>query len=58
MFYVLFPSLEERQSMIAHLRAQGINAVFHYLPLNASEMGSRFACRSSNESHHSWATPS
>jgi len=46
MFYVLFPSLEERQSMIAHLRAQGINAVFHYLPLNASEMGSRFGGRS------------
>jgi len=45
MFYVLFPSLEERQSMIAHLRAQGINAVFHYLPLNASEMGSRFGGR-------------
>jgi dTDP-4-amino-4,6-dideoxygalactose transaminase len=45
MFYLLFPSLDERQSMIAHLRAQGINAVFHYLPLNASEMGSRFGGR-------------
>ena len=45
MFYVLFPSLEERQSMISHLRAQGINAVFHYLPLNASEMGVRFGGR-------------
>jgi dTDP-4-amino-4,6-dideoxygalactose transaminase len=42
MFYVLFPTLEERQSMIAHLMAQGIMAVFHYLPLNASEMGMRF----------------
>ena len=42
MFYLLFPTLDQRQSMIAHLRAQGINAVFHYLPLNASEMGVRF----------------
>lgn len=45
MFYLLFPALDDRQSMIAHLRAQGINAVFHYLPLNASEMGARFGGR-------------
>src|SRR4051812_22691740 len=45
MFYVLFPSLDDRQSMIAHLRAQSITAVFHYLPLNASEMGARFGAR-------------
>lgn len=42
MFYVLFPSLEERTSMIAHLRSRGISAVFHYLPLNASDMGRHF----------------
>jgi dTDP-4-amino-4,6-dideoxygalactose transaminase len=42
MFYLLFPSLEERQAMIAHLRAREIFAVFHYLPLHASEMGARF----------------
>jgi dTDP-4-amino-4,6-dideoxygalactose transaminase len=45
MFYLLFPSLADRQSMIAHLRAQGISAVFHYLPLHASEMGARFGAR-------------
>src|SRR2546421_9408450 len=45
MFYLLFQSLDDRQSMIAHLRAQGITAVFHYLPLNASEMGARFGGR-------------
>jgi dTDP-4-amino-4,6-dideoxygalactose transaminase len=45
MFYLLFPSLAERQSMIAHLRAQSITAVFHYIPLNASEMGARFGAR-------------
>ncbi len=45
MFYVVFPTLEERQSMIAHLRALDISAVFHYLPLNASEMGARFGAK-------------
>jgi dTDP-4-amino-4,6-dideoxygalactose transaminase len=45
MFYLLFPSLDERQSMIAHLRAHEITAVFHYLPLNASVMGARFGAR-------------
>ena len=42
MFYVLLPSLDERQALIAHLKAQGILSVFHYLPLHLSEMGRRF----------------
>jgi dTDP-4-amino-4,6-dideoxygalactose transaminase len=42
MYYLVFPSFEERTSMIAHLEAQTIFAVFHYLPLNTSEMGMRF----------------
>jgi dTDP-4-amino-4,6-dideoxygalactose transaminase len=45
MFYLLFPTLADRQSMIEHLRAREISAVFHYLPLNASEMGLRFGAR-------------
>ena len=42
MFYLLLPSLEERQALIAHLKEQGILAVFHYLPLHLSQMGQRF----------------
>ncbi len=42
MFYMLLPSLESRQSLIAHLKERGIMAVFHYLPLHLSEMGLRF----------------
>jgi len=42
MFYLLLPSLKDRQALIAHLRAQGINGVFHYLPLHLSEMGVKF----------------
>ncbi len=41
MFYLLLPSLVRRQALIAHLRAQGIMSVFHYLPLHLSEMGRR-----------------
>jgi dTDP-4-amino-4,6-dideoxygalactose transaminase len=39
MFYVLLPSLDCRQHLIAHLRSRGIQAVFHYLPLHLSDMG-------------------
>jgi dTDP-4-amino-4,6-dideoxygalactose transaminase len=42
MFYLLMPSLEKRQALIEHLKARGITAVFHYLPLHLSPMGKRF----------------
>ncbi len=45
LFYLLLPSLEERQALIAHLKSRGIQAVFHYLPLHLSEMGRRFGGR-------------
>ena len=42
MFYLLVPSLAERQALIAHLHAHEINSVFHYLPLHLSSMGRKF----------------
>jgi dTDP-4-amino-4,6-dideoxygalactose transaminase len=42
MFYLLLPSLEVRQAMIAHLKAHGVQAVFHYLPLHLSDMGREY----------------
>jgi dTDP-4-amino-4,6-dideoxygalactose transaminase len=42
MFYLLLPSLAQRDAFIAHLRSQGINSVFHYLPLHLSAMGKQF----------------
>ncbi|MGA2490337.1 MAG: dTDP-4-amino-4,6-dideoxygalactose transaminase [Anaerolineales bacterium] len=42
MFYLLLPTLELRQGLIAHLRRGGIESVFHYLPLHLSDMGQRF----------------
>ena len=45
MFYLLLPSLQVRQELIAHLKSRGILAVFHYLPLHLSDMGRRFGGR-------------
>jgi dTDP-4-amino-4,6-dideoxygalactose transaminase len=42
MFYLLMPSLDARQRLIAHLKRNEILAVFHYLPLHLSPMGLRF----------------
>lgn len=42
MFYILMPSLEKRQALIAHLKAQNIISAFHYLPLHLSQMGRQF----------------
>jgi dTDP-4-amino-4,6-dideoxygalactose transaminase len=42
MFYLLMPSLDTRQRLIARLKQKGILAVFHYLPLHLSPMGLRF----------------
>jgi dTDP-4-amino-4,6-dideoxygalactose transaminase len=45
MFYLVLPSLEFRQSLITHLKEQGILSVFHYVPLHSSEMGRKWAAR-------------
>jgi dTDP-4-amino-4,6-dideoxygalactose transaminase len=45
MFYLLLPSFEHRQALIAHLRARDISSVFHYVPLHLSKMGQRFGGR-------------
>lgn len=42
MYYVLLPSLEQRTRLIARLKARGISALFHYVPLHSSPAGRRF----------------
>jgi dTDP-4-amino-4,6-dideoxygalactose transaminase len=42
MFYLLLPTLDLRQKLIADLRQHGIYCVFHYLPLHLSDMGRRY----------------
>ena len=45
MYYLILPSLEIRQALIAFLKARGILAVFHYLPLHLSPMGQKLGGR-------------
>lgn len=45
MFYVLLRDAAQREGLITHLEAQGILAVFHYLPLHVSDMGRRHGGR-------------
>ena len=42
MYYLLLPSLEARQGLIAHLKSRGIMSVFHYLPLHLSDRGKMY----------------
>jgi dTDP-4-amino-4,6-dideoxygalactose transaminase len=42
MFYIILPSLAVRYALIDHLKKNGILSVFHYLPLNCSDMGVKF----------------
>lgn len=45
LFHLLAPSLEERTALIRHLKDNGVNTVFHYVPLHLSEMGRKFGGR-------------
>jgi dTDP-4-amino-4,6-dideoxygalactose transaminase len=45
MFYLMMPSLEDRQAFIQHLGARGILSVFHYVPLHLAPMGQKFGGR-------------
>lgn len=45
MFYLILPSLQHRQALIAHLKDQGILSVFHYVPLHSSAMGRKCLAR-------------
>jgi dTDP-4-amino-4,6-dideoxygalactose transaminase len=45
LFYLILPTLEDRQALILHLREHEINAVFHYQALHVSPMGQRFGGR-------------
>jgi dTDP-4-amino-4,6-dideoxygalactose transaminase len=45
MFYLILPTPELRDGLIQHLKAQGIMAAFHYVPLHLSEMGRKLGGR-------------
>jgi dTDP-4-amino-4,6-dideoxygalactose transaminase len=39
MYYILLPNLESRTQFIANMREQGVQCVFHYIPLHSSPAG-------------------
>jgi dTDP-4-amino-4,6-dideoxygalactose transaminase len=41
-YWLLLPSRRQRDELIAVLRARGIGAIFHYLPLHAARAGRRW----------------
>jgi dTDP-4-amino-4,6-dideoxygalactose transaminase len=42
LFYVLLKDLATRTALTAHLKARGVHAVFHYVPLHSSPGGRRY----------------
>jgi dTDP-4-amino-4,6-dideoxygalactose transaminase len=41
-YYLLTPSLDERQALLAHLKRRGVHATFHYQPLHSAPAGVRY----------------
>ena len=42
LFYMIFPTFEDRTRMIEYLKEQKIDSIFHYQPLHLSKMGRGF----------------
>ena len=45
MYYLILPSLDRRQALIAFLKSRGILGVFHYVPLHLSPKGRQMGGR-------------
>ncbi|TFW16029.1 dTDP-4-amino-4,6-dideoxygalactose transaminase [Duganella callida] len=43
MYYILLDSLEQRTQVIADMKRQGVNCVFHYVPLHSAPYGLRMS---------------
>lgn len=41
-YYLMLDSLETRSRVLAHLKAHGVQATFHYVPLHSAPAGRRF----------------
>lgn len=42
MYYILLPDRETRNRTLDHLNKNGINAIFHYIPLHSSPAGQKY----------------
>jgi len=43
MYYILLENFEQRTNLIKYLKNNGINAVFHYIPLSSSPVGIKYS---------------
>ena len=43
LFFIVTPTAQLRMDLLDYLRARGVNAVFHYIPLHESPMGKELA---------------
>lgn len=48
MYYILLPSQKHREQALVKLKKNGINGVFHYVPLHSSPAGLRYGRTSGN----------
>ena len=48
MFHILLNDAKTRDGLMAHLKRDGISAVFHYVPLHSSVMGKKYGGESGN----------
>ena len=53
LFWLKLADLAQRDALIAHLRARGVHAVFHYVPLHSAAAGLRFGRFSGKDRHTS-----
>lgn len=51
-FYILLKSKRERETLSNHLMQQGIETMFHYIPLHNSTMGRKFGSRNIENAVH------
>jgi dTDP-4-amino-4,6-dideoxygalactose transaminase len=51
MYYVLLDSLQTRTALMAKLREQGINSVFHYVPLHSAPAGIKYGRANGRMTH-------
>jgi dTDP-4-amino-4,6-dideoxygalactose transaminase len=48
LFYILLSDTQTRNALMASLKQDGIQAVFHYIPLHSSPMGQKFGYQASD----------
>jgi dTDP-4-amino-4,6-dideoxygalactose transaminase len=51
LYYILLPTAEKSQQLIARMKADGINTPFHYVPLHTAPAGARFTRTSGSLVH-------